>query len=112
MEGFCRKKGEARDLLVKEKKGLFWAWKRRRRVLMMEIAYYFSRGWRGPMRHVSLLVLNQKIPSWLIKIMFLGEVEAAIRSGLISRFGIMGFSTNDAILRGWGRCFKQVPLAM
>lgn len=30
-----------------------------------------------------------KIPDWLIKIMFLGQVETAIRLGIKSRFGIM-----------------------
>lgn len=36
---------------------------------------------------------DQKIPYCLIKIMFLGEVETAVRSGIIpkSKFGIMGF---------------------
>lgn len=33
----------------------------------------------------------QKIPAWLIKIMFPGETETAIRSNIKSRFGVMGF---------------------
>lgn len=40
----------------------------------------------------------QKIPGWLIKIMFLGMVQTAIRSGFKSKFGLMGFSTVGAIL--------------
>ena len=44
-----------------------------------------------------LIGVDQKIPDWLMKRVFLGEVEAAIRSGIKSRFGILGFSTRDAI---------------
>lgn len=41
---------------------------------------------------ITLLVLYQKLPDWLIKkIMFLGDVKTAIRLGINSRFGIMGF---------------------
>ena len=32
-------------------------------------------------------MFGQKIPDWLIKIMFLGEVETAVRSGVKSSFG-------------------------
>lgn len=45
-----------------------------------------------------LLVFYQKIPHWLIKITFLGRAETAIRSSIISRFGIMDVSTSDVIL--------------
>lgn len=31
--------------------------------------------------------IDQKIPGWLITIMFLGEAEAEIRSGIKARFG-------------------------
>ena len=41
------------------------------------------------------------VPNWLIKITFLGKVETAIKSHIKSRFGIMGFSTGDAILGLW-----------
>ena len=44
---------------------------------------------------------DQKIPDWLIKVPFLGKVKAAIRSGIKSRLGFMGFSTSDAILGLW-----------
>lgn len=44
---------------------------------------------------------DQKIPDWLIKIPFLGKVKAAIRSGIKSRLGFMGFSTSDVILGQW-----------
>ena len=40
----------------------------------------------------------QKIPDWLIKILFLVKTETAVRLGIKYRFGIMGFSINDAIL--------------
>lgn len=38
-----------------------------------------------------LLVLNQKILDWLIKILIVGKAETAIRSGLVSRIGIMEY---------------------
>ena len=44
---------------------------------------------------------DQKIPDWLIQIMFLGEIKTTIRSGIKSRFGVMTFSTSDAILGLW-----------
>ena len=40
----------------------------------------------------------QKIPDWLIKILFLVKTETAVRLDIKYRFGIMGFSINDAIL--------------
>lgn len=40
------------------------------------------------MQGITLWVLDWKIPYWLIKIMFLEEVETA---GIKSRFGILGF---------------------
>lgn len=45
-----------------------------------------------------LISIDQKISGWLIKIMLLREVEAAVRSGIKSQFDILGFSTNEAIL--------------
>lgn len=44
---------------------------------------------------------GQKIPDWLIKCTFRGDTEIAIRSGMKSRFGVMGFSTRDTILSLW-----------
>lgn len=38
-----------------------------------------------------LIDVDQKIPDWLIKVMCLREAETAIRLGIKSRFGIMGF---------------------
>ena len=43
--------------------------------------------WRESTGQINLLVFGQKIPDWLIKIMFLGEVETAVRSGVKSSFG-------------------------
>lgn len=40
----------------------------------------------------------QKIPSWLIKVTFLGKGEIAIKPDIKSRFGIMGFRTSDTTL--------------
>ena len=48
-----------------------------------------------------LLGTDQKIPDWLIKTTFLGKVKTTGRSGITSRFGIMGFSKSDAILSLW-----------
>ena len=45
-----------------------------------------------------LIDADQKIPNWLIKITFLVKVETAFRLDIKSTFGIMGFSTSDAIL--------------
>lgn len=42
--------------------------------------------------------VDKKIPNWLIKIVSRGEVETAIRSGIKSWFGFLGFSTSDDIL--------------
>lgn len=49
----------------------------------------------------DLIGAAQKIPNWLIKITFLGEVGTAIKSDTKSRFRITGFSTSDAILGLW-----------
>ena len=38
--------------------------------------------WSWPTGRIALLVLDQKIPDWLIKITFLEEAETAIRSGI------------------------------
>lgn len=45
-----------------------------------------------------LVAVVQKIPDQLITIIFLGEVETVITSGIKSRFVILGFSTSDIIL--------------
>ena len=57
----------------------------------MQIASSSFREWKGLTGQIILLVLDQKIPDWLVKIMCLGAVETAIRSGVQCRFGIMGF---------------------
>lgn len=43
----------------------------------------------GP--QIALLLFDQKIPYWWIKIMFLGEIETVVRSGIKSKLGIMDF---------------------
>ena len=35
--------------------------------------------------------VDQKIPHWLITMMFLGKADTTIRSGMKSRFGVVGF---------------------
>ena len=100
MEGFYRKKDRVRELLAKEKKGL---------LLGQDIFWVRGEGMARVLSHTSplgdgeglvtdyLIGADPKIPAWLIKITFLGNVETVIRSGNKSRFGIMGFSTGDAI---------------
>lgn len=46
-------------------------------------------------------MLDQKITYQLIQIMLLEEDETAIRSGIKSLLGIMGFSTSVTILNLW-----------
>lgn len=50
-----------------------------------------SERWRGSMRQITNLVLDWKIPVWLIEMTFLGETEIALKSGIKATFGIMGF---------------------
>lgn len=38
----------------------------------------------------DLTGVDQKIPDWLVKVMFLGEVETEIRAGIKSRFEYHG----------------------
>lgn len=45
--------------------------------------------------------MNQKIPDWFLKITLLVKVKTATRSGIKSRFAIMGCNTSDAILGLW-----------
>ena len=47
---------------------------------------------------MTSLVLVQKIPDWLIKIIFLGEAEIVIRSDIKSRFAIMDFRHQVTVL--------------
>lgn len=49
----------------------------------------------------NLSDVYQKVPDTLVKIIFLGDVETAIRSGSNSTFGVMGFSISDAIVGFW-----------
>ena len=46
----------------------------------------------------------QKIPDWLIKILFLVKTETAVRLGIKSGFSNMGFNTSDTIWGVW--CFS------
>ena len=50
---------------------------------------------------VDLAGTDKTISYWLIKTPFLMKVKTAIRSGPKCRFGIIGFSTSDAILDLW-----------
>ena len=68
----------ARELLAKEKKGLFLG----QDIFLTDF----------------LIGADQKIPNCLITITFLEEAKTAIRSGIKSRFGILGFSKSDATL--------------
>ena len=47
---------------------------RRKYVVILQIASALYGGWRRFMWQITLLVFDQKIPDWLTKILFLGEV--------------------------------------
>lgn len=105
MEGFYRKKSGARKLLAKGKKGLsrastssLWG-EENAKVLSCKFLLLCEM----ERLHVPdyLIGTDQKIPDWLIKIAFLGKLKTAVRSGIESRFGIVGFSASDAILGLW-----------
>lgn len=49
----------------------------------------------------ALIDVDQKIPDWLIRITFLSKVQTAIRKGVTSSVGILGFGTRDAVLGLW-----------
>lgn len=49
----------------------------------------------------NLTDVYQKNPDWLVKIIFLGDVETAITSGINFMFGVMGFGISHAILGFW-----------
>ena len=67
-----------------------------------EIASSSYRGMEWSYVTDYLTGADQKTWDRLIKIIFLVKVETAIRLGIKSRFGILGFSTSDAI---WGLWF-------
>lgn len=53
------------------------------------------------MWQIILLVLDQKIPKWLVKITFLGEVENELNLVLNLDLVLWAFSTSDAIFVLW-----------
>lgn len=71
-----------------------------RGVLSPRLLVFLMIGWRER-AHVTdyLIDVDQTIPHWWNKTIFLGDVEIAIRSGSKTEFGIMGFGTRDTI---WG----------
>ena len=63
---------------------------------------FFLRDGEGPCdRLLHYVGADQKIPNWLIKITFLVKAETAVELGIKSRFGIISFSTSNAILGLW-----------
>lgn len=42
-------------------------------------------------------LVDQRIPDWLVKIVFLGEAERAVWPDIKAMFGVMGFSTSKAV---------------
>lgn len=81
----CTGAGGAREILGKEKEGLYgldppleWGG-RRGRLFITEIASHFYGRWGGSMSQITSLVPDQKVPYCLIKVVFLGGVEIAIR---------------------------------
>ena len=102
---FYRKKGGARELLIKEKKRIvfrprhLWGWGNSKDFYCAGHLFL----WGIDKAHMTdyLIGADQKILDWLIKTVFLGENATAIRSGIRSRFCIMGFSLSDAIRGLW-----------
>lgn len=91
--------GRGKEQAAEEKKGLFWGqnvfslWEVKGKGFYYEDCLFCVHigEWKWRCAQLTLLMIDQKIPYWLIKIMFLGKDETAIRSGIKSRFGIMGF---------------------
>ena len=54
----------------------------------------------------DLIGADQRIPDWLTGILFLAKVETAVRLGIKSRFGILGFSTTNTF---WGLWAFSLP---
>lgn len=53
--------------------------------------------------------VDQKISDWSMKMIFLVEVETAVKSGVKSGFGVVAFGTRDAIWGPWF-LFRKSPL--
>lgn len=51
------------------------------------------------MGQITSLVLDHKLPGWLIWIIYLGKVEATVSSGVKFRIGILSIGTSHII---WG----------
>lgn len=69
---------------------------------MCRLPLIFMRNEEG-LCDITLLVLDQKISYWLIKIMFLEEIETTIRSGIKLSLVSWAFNTSEAIC---GLCFQ------
>lgn len=87
---FNRKRSGARELLAKEKKGLFWG-----QDILLPLG--------DRKDHVTdyLTGTDQEVPNWWVKIPLLVKAETAVGLGIKSGFGNMGFSTSDTILGAW-----------
>lgn len=87
------KEGGARELVEKERiiwgRGhLFFGGREGRRFLCrLPLLWWMERAYLTS----YLMVLEQKIPYWGIKVLVLREVETVVRSGIQSEFGIMDF---------------------
>lgn len=93
MEGFYRKKGEARKLLAKVR--IIWGSDifgggEGEGFLLCRLLLSMEDG-EGLCDRLPYWCLTRNFHSGLIKVMFLGEVENTVRSIIKSRFGIMGF---------------------
>lgn len=61
---------------------------------------FYLWGWEGNGKgRVTdyLLGTDQKIPDWFIKITLLGEVKTSVKSGIMSRSGIVDFRTRGIV---------------
>lgn len=77
IEEFYRKKSGARELITEEKGWLF----------LGQDIFCGGRGWKRAHITDYPVMLDQKVADWLVKIIFLGEVDTTIGSGI--KFGIM-----------------------
>ena len=89
MECFYKQEGKARELLTKEKKGLFFRPRHllegREQGFIMQIASFLGDGMESTHMIEYLIHVDQKIPDWFIKIVFLGEQLGQVSSlGLVS----------------------------
>lgn len=92
MDGFCRKKVWAGELLTKEKKELVldqdrFCGERNSKGFTLQIVSSFPEGWTDRAHATDYLIgVDQKVPDSLVGITFLGKVKTEVRPGIKLRF--------------------------